>query len=188
MWIHFIETVYGAWLYGDQRGFRTRHHREHVEGDYKDPPAAGTYERKLRQSIKNLKQPAVLLTARWRPVIGGAVRDRLCDLGAFVLCLSVSTQHMHLLAKLAEEAEPRDLMGLAKKHVSFEAKSHGWQGKLWARRGRELRVRSRAHQLNVYRYILEHAKEGAWVWVWEKAHGRSETHGQPSVGLDLPHE
>ena len=25
-WVHFVETVYGAWLYGDARGFRTRHH------------------------------------------------------------------------------------------------------------------------------------------------------------------
>jgi hypothetical protein len=22
-WVHFVETVYGAWLYGDARGFRT---------------------------------------------------------------------------------------------------------------------------------------------------------------------
>jgi hypothetical protein len=36
-WYHIIETTYGAWLYGDQRGFRTRHHREHVDGDDKRP-------------------------------------------------------------------------------------------------------------------------------------------------------
>jgi hypothetical protein len=37
-WFHAIITTYGAWLDGDARGFRTRHHREHVEGDYKNPP------------------------------------------------------------------------------------------------------------------------------------------------------
>jgi triphosphoribosyl-dephospho-CoA synthase len=31
-WIYFVETVYGAWLHGNARGFRTRHYREHVEG------------------------------------------------------------------------------------------------------------------------------------------------------------
>jgi hypothetical protein len=50
-WIHFVETVYGAWLYGDARGFRTRHHREHVEGDYKNPPPAGMYDARRRRSI-----------------------------------------------------------------------------------------------------------------------------------------
>jgi hypothetical protein len=31
--------TYGTWLPGDPKGFRTRHHREHIEGDYKKPPA-----------------------------------------------------------------------------------------------------------------------------------------------------
>ncbi len=59
-------------------------------------------------------------------------------------------------------------MGLAKKNASFESKARGWQGKLWAKRGKELRVRNRSHQLNVYRYILAHVSEGAWVWRWVK--------------------
>ena len=167
-WIHFVETVYGAWLYGDDRGFRTRHHREHVEGEYKDPPPAGKYESKLRHSVENLKQPPVVLAPAWRPIIGGAVRDRLQDLGAFVLCLAQGGQHLHLLAKLPMGADARIWMGLAKKHSAFEAKGQGWQGKLWGKRGKEVRVRDRAHQLNVYRYILDHAKAGAWVWVWKR--------------------
>jgi len=172
-WIHFVETVYGAWLYGDARGFRTRHHREHVEGDYLHPPPAGAYESKQRRSMANLKQPPVVLAPSWRPIIGEAVRDRLQELGAFVLCLAQGGQHLHLLAKLPIGIEPRIWMGLAKKHSAFEAKEKGWQGRLWAKRGKELRVRNRAHQLNVYRYILAHEKQGAWVWVW-KRHGPSK--------------
>src|SRR5947207_15771461 len=87
-WIHFVETLYGAWWYGDARGFRTRHHREHVEGDYKNPPPAGTYESKWRRTMENLKQPPVVLTPAWRPIIGAAIRNRLEEAGAFVLCLS----------------------------------------------------------------------------------------------------
>jgi hypothetical protein len=56
-WIHFVETVYGAWLYGDTRGFRTRHHREHVEGDYKNPPPTEKYGSEWQRSIESLKQP-----------------------------------------------------------------------------------------------------------------------------------
>lgn len=163
-WFHFVETVYGAWLYGDARGFRTRHHREHVDGDYKDPPPTGKYDRSLQRSQKLLKQAPVVIAVEWRPIIGGAVRERLEELGAFVLCVAQGGQHLHSLAKLPEEMDPRDVMGLAKKHATFEARERGWKGKLWARRGKEIRVRDRAHQLNVYRYILDHIHEGAWVW------------------------
>jgi len=166
-WIHFVETVYGAWLYGDARGFRTRHHREHVEGDYKDPPPTGKYDIKRRGSMEILKQSPVVLVPAWRPIIGAAVRDRLQDQGAFVLCLAQGGQHLHLLAKLPLTSDARIWMGLAKKHAAFEAKAQGWQGKLWGKRGKEVRVRDRAHQLNVYRYILAHVKEGAWIWVWK---------------------
>jgi hypothetical protein len=181
-WIHFVETVYGAWLYGDARGFRTRHHREHVEGDYKNPPPIGKYTAQQRRSVESLKQEPVVLAPEWRPIIGSAVRDRLQDLGAFILCLAQSGQHLHLLAKLPIAVDPRTWMGLAKKHSAFEAKSQGWEGKLWGKRGKEVRVRDRAHQLNVYGYILDHEKEGAWVWVW-KRDAPPEAHGRPSVGL-----
>jgi hypothetical protein len=54
-WHHVVLTTYGAWLYGDVRGFRTRHHREHVDGDYKNPPPAEKYiaeERRSRESLR----------------------------------------------------------------------------------------------------------------------------------------
>jgi hypothetical protein len=73
-----------------------------------------------------------------------------------------------LLAKLPVDVDARIWMGLAKKHSAFEAKAQGWRGKLWGKRGKEVAVRDRAHQLNAYDYILAHAKEGAWVWVWKR--------------------
>src|SRR5437763_7521183 len=93
-WYHVIVTTYGAWLYGDARGFRTRHHREHVEGDYKNPPPPGKYEKKAARSRKLLKQPPVILTPEWRKTVGEAIRDRLLELGAVLLCVSVSGQHV----------------------------------------------------------------------------------------------
>ena len=33
-WYHVMCHTYGTWLPGDPKGFRTRHHREQVEGDY----------------------------------------------------------------------------------------------------------------------------------------------------------
>jgi hypothetical protein len=163
-WFHFIETVYGAWLYGDKRGFRTRHHREHVEGDYKNPPPPGTYDAVLERSRKLLKQPPVSLEPKWRAIVGQAVVERLGDRGAYVLCASMSRQHLHCLAKLPPSADARHIMGLAKKHSHFIANDHGWSGKLWAKRGKEQPVRDRSHQLNTYHYILRHRDEGAWIY------------------------
>ena len=55
-------------------------------------------------------------------------------------------------------------MGKAKLLAWFELRDKcGWVGQLWAKRGKELPIRDRAHQLNVYRYVLRHANQGAWV-------------------------
>jgi hypothetical protein len=72
-WFHIILTAYGAWLYGDPRGFRTRHHREHVEGDYKNPPPPGLYADREARSRESLRQQPVAWTPEWRAIVGGAL-------------------------------------------------------------------------------------------------------------------
>ena len=169
-WYHIIATAYGAWVYGDPRGFRTRHHREHVEGDYKNPPPQGLYENKYLRSRRLMKQEEVHFPIALRSIIGKALRERLQREQVFVLCLAVAEQHAHLLVKVPLEADPRWLMGLAKKHSSFELKEQGWKGKVWGKRGKELKVRDRSHQRNVYRYVLNHESQEAYVWKWEPSH------------------
>ena len=99
-WYHLIFTTYGAWLPGDPRGFRTRHHREHVEGDYRNPPPPGFYEGLQRAARATLKKPPVTIAAPLRPVVGQAVKERLESLGVLVVCAAVLRSHLHLLAKL----------------------------------------------------------------------------------------
>lgn len=165
-WFHIILSPYAAWLYGDPRGFRTRHHREHVEGDYKNPPPPGTYGDKEQRSRESLKQAPVQWDGDWRPVIGLAVVERLQQLGAFPLCAAVAKKHLDLLVKTPRN-RTRAWCGLAKKHAWFVARDRGWSGKMWGKRGKYLPVKDREHQLNVYRYILRHARQGAWVWKWQ---------------------
>jgi hypothetical protein len=165
-WVHFIGTTYGAWLYGDERGFRTRHHREHIDGDYKNPPPPSEYLDKRVQSIQSLKQPVVEISPRSQSCIGMALQQKLSEKGAFVLSIAVANHHAHVLAKLIPDSDPRSLFGLAKKHAFFEVRKNGWEGKLWGRRGRELPIKNRQHQLTAYRYIMAHAAQGAWVWDW----------------------
>jgi len=91
-------------------------------------------------------------------------------LGAYVLCSAVAGQHVHTLSKLPEGVA-REWAGKAKQHAWHVARANGWQGRLWAKRGKEIRVRDRSHQLNIYKYILQHAEDGAWIWKHGEAMG-----------------
>ena len=93
--------------------------------------------------------------------------ERLQRLGALVVCIAVTGQHVHLLAKMPFKMD-RAWMGAAKRHAWFVMRDHGWKGRLWGKRAKKVVVQTRQHQLNVYRYILAHEKTGAWVWKWSR--------------------
>lgn len=183
-WFHVTVGTYGNWLYGDARGFRTRHHREHVEGDYKSPPPPERYAERRRRSRESLKAPPVTLAPSWRPIVGRALVERFQGLGGFVLCAAMSGRHGHLLVKLPG-AVGREWAGQAKRHAWFVARDAGWTGKLWGIRSRALPVKDRPHQVNAYHYILAHEEEGAWVWKWTKP---SPGVAPPSPGAAPPGE
>lgn len=169
-WYHIILTTYGAWLYGDRRGFRTRHHREHVEGDYKNQPPVGKYAAREQQSKRALRHPPVRIPKTLRSVIGLALIERYFELEGFVLRVAVLGQHVHLLVKLPR-SQARKLSGLAKRHAWFALRDHGWKRKLWGKRGKAKIIRNREHQLRVYDYIGRHEEQSAWVWTWRKPEG-----------------
>jgi len=100
-----------------------------------------------------------------------------------VLAVSVSATHMHTLARFpkptfskrglpdaptsAIDDPVRHLIGIAKKESSKALTRTGLTtpGGIWARRGKIVPIKDRAHQINVYKYILEHArKEQAAIW------------------------
>ena len=171
-WFHVVLTTYGAWLPGDPRGFRTRHHRKHVEGDYVNPPPIGKHAIRLERSRKLIKQTPVRLSPAWRSQVGASLIERLLVLGAPILIVAVSTQHVHVLAKLPA-GDARHGIGLAKKHVTFSLHKQSWRGRLWGMRGKLVRIRDRKQQLNTFRYILKHEQEGAWVKHFVAGTGKS---------------
>ncbi len=173
-WFHATSHTYGVWLPGDPRGFRTRHHREHVEGDYKNPPPPGAHADRLARSRRLLVQEPVVLAPEWRPVVGAAVRDRLAQLGAEVLAVAMSATHLHVQARTPVD-EVRRWLGIAKCHAWFVARDRDWVGRIWAKRSKALPVRDRGHQVNVFNYIRRHADEGAWVWTFRDRAPRAET-------------
>ncbi len=169
-WFHIIAHTYGSWLHGDARAFRTRYHREHVEGDYKNPPPPQLHEHERQRSLDLLQQAPVVLQPEWRPIVGAAIRDKLQTLGAQVLCVRMSANHLHLLAKMPDGNIPRLWVGQAK-HATFLGKAQGWTAKLWAVRCKVGPVEDRKHQVNVLYYILAHKREGAWTWSFRESPG-----------------
>jgi hypothetical protein len=98
-WFHCILTNYGAWLPGDPRGFRTRHHREHVEGDYKNPPPSGIHTDRFQRSKDLQTFPEVILKPAERKLLGEACVEHLRAREIEVLAIAIGAQHTHLQLK-----------------------------------------------------------------------------------------
>lgn len=166
-WYHVTGGTYGTWLRGDPRGWRDRKHREHVEGDYRSPPPQGKYDALLEHVRASLKQPPVKLRPDQRAIAGQAMVEKLIELDVEVLALSLDAVHYHALVRFGG-GSARLLVGRAKKHAYHGLCGSGHQGKVWAKRCRVQPIQSRAHQVRVYRYVLDHGKKGAWVWSFKQ--------------------
>src|SRR3954470_13853130 len=94
-WMHCTGSTYGTWLRGDPRGWRARHHREHVDGDYKSPPPKGTYQKLLEQSKKLMKRHRVELTPEQRVFACNAFVDALLERDVEVPAFCVAKKHWH---------------------------------------------------------------------------------------------
>jgi len=186
-WYHCMSNTYGTWLPGDPRGFRTRKHCEHVEGDYKNPPPVGKYDDRHERAKQSLNREPVILSPDARRVCVDAMVYAWVEVhGVEVLVVSVSAMHMHVLERLGRvppkpisaqkpapsrgglrERDPaRYYMAIAKERSAkaLSAAELVTPGGVWAKRGKIVPIKDRSHQLNVYRYILEHQDEGAVVW------------------------
>ncbi len=164
-WYHITGTTYGAWVPGDPRGFRTRHHREHVEGDYRHPPPVGLYERRFVRAKSLMKRPAVVLSAEARVLASESMAEALMHHGVRVAVLAVGGQHYHILGRFVLD-DPRRLVGIAKKHSAHALSKVGLvgEGGVWAVRSRALPITSRGHAASARAYIIRHVAEGCAVW------------------------
>lgn len=160
-WYHCMGHTYGTWLPGDPRGFRTRHHREHIEGDYKNRPPKGMYTAQYNHAKKLMKRDPVVLIIQQRLLVVESLQRRNMD----VIVACVTDVHFHILARFPDHS-PRHWVGVAKKESSHHAKQAHLAppGGLWAIRTKSLPTRSRDHQLNIAKYIFDHRNEGRAVW------------------------
>ncbi len=123
-WYHVTVHVYGSWLRGDPRGWRARHHREHVEGDYRSPPPAGAFDHLYRLSKALMKRDRIRVAAGFREFIARAIAEKLQIDAIEVLIVSMSDKHLHLLARFPDR-NPREMLGYAKKYATQKLKAHG---------------------------------------------------------------
>jgi REP element-mobilizing transposase RayT len=164
-WYHCMGHTYGTWLPGDPRGFRTRHHREHIEGDYRHPPPKGKYAARYEHAKNLMKRDPVYLTIEQRLLVVRLLVESLQRKNFDVPTACVTDVHFHLLARFPDH-NPRHWIGIAKKESSHFAKQHdlGAEGGLWAVRTKSLPLNDRSHQLNAAKYIFDHRVQGGAVW------------------------
>ncbi|HSU66967.1 MAG TPA: hypothetical protein VLJ39_08860 [Tepidisphaeraceae bacterium] len=164
-WYHCMGHTYGTWLPGDPKGFRTRHHREHIEGDYKHPPPKGMYDKRHEQAKDLMKRDPIFLTIDQRLLIVRLLVESLQRRNFDIATACVIEVHFHILARIPDH-DPGHWIGVAKKESSHYAKeqSQAPAGGLWAVRSKSLPIHSRGHQLNTAKYIFDHCEEGAAVW------------------------
>src|SRR4051812_17125472 len=147
-WYHCTCNTYGTWLRGDPRGWRARHHREHVEGDYKNPPPKGKHDALYARSKWLMKRDPVHLELGLRAFVLEAIVERLLRESIVVITAALTRKHLHVLARF-ERHNPRHFMGLAKKHASHCVRQEGLlpTGGLWAKRGKAKPIADRRHQV-----------------------------------------
>lgn len=168
-WYHCNGNTYGTWLRGDSRGWRSRHHREHCEGDYKNPPAHGTFDELHSRSRELLKREPVRLSPAARKVACAVFAESLHERGIDVVAVAIDDHHFHVLARFPDRS-PRRWIGLAKAK-SARALSDAKlmpQGGVWAVRCKVTPINDRAHQVQAARYIQRHARRGAAVVTWKQ--------------------
>jgi hypothetical protein len=165
-WYHCNGNTYATWLRGDARGWRSRHHREHVEGDYKSPPPPGRDEKIRDQSRRLQKKPPVLLAPTQAALAGAVMVRRLRQDSIELLSLAIDDRHFHLVGRFPDH-HPRLAIGRAKQRAAalLIQRFPELSAPIWARRCRCLPIEDRKHQIAAVKYDLDHILESA-LFVW----------------------
>ncbi len=170
-WFHICGNTYGTWVRGDPRGWRARHHREHVEGDYKNPPPKGKYDGELRGSLNSMKKDRVELNHEQQKFLLPIFGNTLHKNGAEVVDLCIGKKHFHTLVRFdlphvrRDWNKPRVVVGRAKGASAFALGRAGLiaPGGVWGTRCKVKPIANEHHFLRVAKYIVDHAKQGAVV-------------------------
>lgn len=177
-WWHWIISTHGSWLHGDERGFRSRNHRLHSSGDYKQPPPENEHEG-LRRFHRAHSAKAVVIPESIRENVGRAILQKMQSQQLEVIVVAVSGTHVHGVTRMTSDRRAAKRLIGTWKQASSHAIRQTLLGQVWAEGSDPVPIKDHGHQVNAFNYILRHAEHGAWVWTFR---GESEA---PDV-LDEP--
>jgi REP element-mobilizing transposase RayT len=163
-WRHVTISTYNSWLPDDPRGFRSKKHRIHSSGDYRNPPPAGEHSR-LHRYTKQISGQPVVIPADARSIVGKAILKKLDKLGYRILVLAVAGMHAHMLVELPDDDKTvKGIIGQCKT-VSSHSVRKKLPGRVWAIQGSFIPVDDPVYQKNIYYYVLR--QEDAWIWSYK---------------------
>lgn len=166
LWRHVIINTHSTWHHGDERGFRSRKHRIHSSGDYKNPPPKGEHAGLLEYRFDRSSEP-VEIKRELRPVVGRSIVDHFASLNHRVLSVAVGKIHAHAVVELPWARDVvKVIVGHAKRKSSRAVKDQ-LPGTLWAAGGTYKPVRDREHLKSAYEYVLYDQGPGAWTWSYK---------------------
>jgi len=176
LWRHVIISTRSVWLHGDQRGFRSRGHRIHSSGDYKNPPPKGEHAGLWRYHKARSMEPIVIKDVRDRETIVREFVLKLRSLGYVAIAVSMSRTHLHALVESPYElTETKKIIGQCKQACSLRVSI---DGRVWGEGGKFEVARDKAHLHNSYNYIREKQDSGTVVW--------SHREDENWINLDVP--
>ena len=170
-WYHTTVHTYGSWLRGDPRGWRARHHREHVDGDYKNPPPKGKYDHILARSKALMKRDPVKLALEIRAFVVQMIVERLMSRGQDVQIASLDAVQLNVLHRCWKR-NPKIEVGIAKQYATAQLKAQGLalglnlelgEG-IWAVGSHPEPITDRYHFHRAIKYIRDHVDKGAAIW------------------------
>jgi hypothetical protein len=155
-WHHIIINTHSSWLHGDPRGFRSRDHRIHSSGDYKNPPPPGEHDRLHRYQHEKSAPPTILQRPVFR-AIGLAALENLLSQKYKVEAVAVTPTHLHVLALVPDDWNRlREVVSWVKRFATRAARMECPESLT--------RIRDEAHLGFAKRYILEKQGSDAWTW------------------------
>jgi len=167
MWRHVIISTRRSWLHGDERGFRSRGHRIHSSGDYKNPPPAGEHAGLEDYHLSRAKAPAVKIPRPLRREVGLALLCAVLLSKNRVLVIAVGQKHAHALVRLPRSRKRAKRIVGKWKTVRTPALRKALPGRIWGEGGKYKPVKTRDHLRAALKYIRDEQGPGAWVWTYE---------------------
>ena len=162
-WRHVIINTRCSWLHADERGFRSRGHRIHSSGNYKNPPPKEEHEG-LREYHRNRSDDPITIDRDLREIVIRAFVEKLRDLRFSVVVVSASGRHVHALVELPDDRrEIRRIIGKCKQRASHAVRNV-LPRSIWAEGGEYKLVKDDSHYGNTFNYIRTKQEPDALVW------------------------